>query len=147
MPKSRTILLAAFLGIALLAGGCSSFNRDWKSAVTTPDTGAISGAWEGRWHSDDSGHEDRLRCIIRPDGPGAYQARFRANYRKIIHFSYTVKLTGAETNGLFHFRGEANLGRMAGGVYSYEGDASATNFFSTYRCRYDHGTFQMGRPK
>ena len=39
-----------------------------------------------------------------------------------------------------------NLGWLAGGVYHYEGRADATNFFSTYTSKYDHGTFQMTRP-
>jgi hypothetical protein len=36
---------------------------------------------------------------------------------------------------------------MAGGVYTYEGSASATNFTSTYNSKYDHGVFQMRRPE
>ena len=38
--------------------------------------------------------------------------------------------------------GRANLG----GVYYYEGRATATNMISTYRTKYDHGTFDMKRP-
>ena len=147
MFKLRKNLGATLLLVSFLAAGCSSFSRDWKTTAFGPTAGLIDGPWEGTWKSDDSGHHDRLRCLIRAEGAGAYQARFRANYRKIIRFSYTVNLVGTETNGLFLFRGEADLGRLAGGIYHYEGETSATNFFSTYRCRYDHGTFQLSRPK
>ena len=34
----------------------------------------------------------------------------------------------------------------AGGLYTYKGRATATNFFSTYSCKYDHGIFEMTRP-
>ncbi len=147
MFKLRKNLGTTLLLVAFLAAGCSSFNRDWKATVAASAPGTINGPWEGTWKSDDSGHHDRLRCLIRAEGMGAYQARFRANYRKIISFSYTMKMVGAETNGVFRFRGEANLGRLAGGIYHYEGEASAITFFSTYSSRYDHGTFQMSRPK
>ena len=61
-------------------------------------------------------------------------------------FGYSVPLQVRRTNDTYQFLGEANLGWLAGGLYHYEGSATGTNFFSTYRCKYDHGTFQMGRP-
>ena len=78
--------------------------------------------------------------------PGEYKARFHANYAKIFTFNYTVPLTVTPTNGNYQFSGEANLGWYAGGKYEYTGKASPTNFFSTYRCESDNGTFQMSRP-
>ena len=62
-----------------------------------------------------------------------------------LSFGYTVGLKTEPTEAGCKFRGEANLGALAGGVYRYEGQADATNFFSTYSCKYDHGTFQMRR--
>ena len=61
----------------------------------------------------------------------------------MLGFGYTVQLNVTETNGVFQFSGQANLGWWAGGVYRYEGHAQEMHFFSTYRCKYDHGTFQM----
>lgn len=76
-----------------------------------------------------------------------YQAEFHANYKKILSFGYTVPLQVKRDGQSFRFSGEADLGKLAGGVYSYKGVASVTNFFSTYDSKYDHGTFQMTRPK
>jgi len=76
------------------------------------------------------------------------RARFKATYWKILRFSYTVNLhVTREPQGPFNFQGEADLGWWGGGVYHYDGHATPTNFFSTYRSEYDHGTFRMARPE
>jgi L,D-peptidoglycan transpeptidase YkuD (ErfK/YbiS/YcfS/YnhG family) len=136
---SGVVLLAAWL-----AGGCTSFDHDWEKAGHQPaPPGGLQGRWDGTWLSDANGHDGRLRCIVTQKDDGSYRARFHAIYRKVIGFGYTVPLKVEETNATFHFTGEANLGWWAGGVYTYEGQAGQTNFFSTYSCKYDHGTFQM----
>jgi hypothetical protein len=141
----RTLCLALlWLGVA----GCSTFHRDWKRAAAqpTPDN-SISGRWEGRSQSEVNGHAGRLRCLITPLAHSQYEARFHANYWKILSYGYTVTLQTQETADALQFRGEADLGRLAGGKYAYEGRATPTNFFSTYRASRDHGTFQMSRPQ
>lgn len=75
-----------------------------------------------------------------------YDARYHAKYKKIFSFGYTVPLQVEKAAGVYNFKGEADLGKLAGGVYQYEGTASATNFTSTYRSKYDHGYFRMQRP-
>ena len=133
--------------LALLLSGCSSFDRQWKQASAQPAPGAdILGRWQGTWKSDASGHNDPLRCLITRTDQGEYQARFHAKYHTVLTFGYTVKLQVTQSGENFQFRGDANLHWWAGGMYDYEGKATATNFFSTYRCKYDHGTFQMTRP-
>lgn len=107
----------------------------------------ILGRWEGHWHSDVNGHNDVLRCIITQQAPGTYQARYHAKYRKVLTFGYTVILEAQKKDGALEFKGEANLGWFAGGKYTYEGRATSTNFFSTYQSKYDHGAFEMARPK
>ena len=139
--------LAAALVLILGLTGCSSFQRDWKSAAHVPVAAhGIQGRWEGTWLSDRNSHTDQLRCLLTTNGSGLYQARFRAKYRKIFTFSYTVPLQVRETPAQWEFQGEANLGWYAGGLYHYEGQATATNFFSTYRCPSDRGTFRLTRP-
>jgi hypothetical protein len=131
----------------LFLGGCSSFNRDWKAAaVTTAPGDDVEGRWLGAWLSEVNGHTGQLRCLLSRDTSGRYQARFHAKYRKIFSFGYTVPLTVEATNRVFKFQGDADLGWYAGGLYHYEGQVSPTNFFSTYRCAADHGTFQLTRP-
>ena len=139
------------LGLALLAAGCSSFDRDWDAAAATlrPSVpGSIEGRWLGTWHSDANHHTDELRCLVTRTND-AYSARFHARYRKVFRFrfGYTVPLTVTEKEGAFQFEGAADLGWLAGGRYTYEGRATPTNFFSTYSSKYDHGVFEMTRPK
>lgn len=131
--------------LVLFGVGCSSFSREWKKAGRNSTTArGLEGRWEGQWVSEVNGHHGSLRCIVRKD-EDVYQARFRAKYRKILSFGYTVPLKAEPAENGYRFRGEANLGSLAGGVYHYDGHADATNFFSTYSCKYDHGTFQMLR--
>jgi len=128
--------------------GCSTFNRDWKKAAQQPvPSGSIEGRWEGRWLSGVNGHTGRLRCLLSRETDSRFQARFRATYWKVYRFSYTVSLQFEQRDAAWQFTGDEDLGKLAGGIYHYEGQATPTNFFSTYRSKYDHGTFQMQRPE
>jgi hypothetical protein len=144
----RKVVSFLLLAELLLASGCSTFNHAWTKAAKEPvvTTNTLLGCWEGTWLSDANGHNGNLRCIVTLKDDGTYNARFHAIYKKVLGFGYTVPLKAAATNGVFEFNGEADLGWWAGGVYHYEGHAQDTNFFSTYRCKYDHGVFQMTRP-
>jgi len=143
--RLRKLALVVFLPAILLIGaGCGSFNREWKKNGPKLDgRSGLEGRWEGRWISEVNGHHGRLRCIVSRDSD-VYHARFHAKYMKILSFGYTIPLKAEAASDRHKFRGEADLGVM-GGVYSYEGHADATNFFSTYSSKYDHGTFQMQR--
>jgi len=130
-----------------LVAGCSSFNREWKQAVRQPiPADEISGPWEGRWMSGSNGHHDRLRCVISAGQSNVYHAFFHANYKTIFHFSYTVPLQVRTNENGFAFSGEADLGKLKGGTYTYEGNATPTAFHSTYHSKYDNGKFEMSRP-
>jgi len=133
-----------FFSIVMVATGCSSFNRDWRESKVVANS--FEGPWDGTWVSETSGHRDRLRCIVTRKSADQFEARYKARYRKIISFSYTTPLSATESNLTWHFKGEANLGKLAGGVYSYQGAASSSNYFSTYTSKYDQGIFQMQRP-
>ena len=136
-----TFILAAFL---TFVSGCSSFNRDWKKAANSPSSG-ISGRWQGTWDSEKNGHSGQLRCLLEPISSQTYRARFDSTYKNVLHFKSTVILNGGMTNGVFRFNGEAKLPWWAGGIYDYEGGVTPRNFFSNYKNKYDHGTFQMTR--
>ncbi|MBI3867483.1 MAG: hypothetical protein HY299_03045 [Verrucomicrobia bacterium] len=146
-PVAR--LLVCCLLSLLLGGGCSSFNYEWRQTVKKSDApqDAKLGPWEGAWTSEPSGHSGRLRCLLSPGGPTGTQARFRATYARILTFEYKVPLRMTPQSDGQKFEGSANLGKLAGGVYSYDGFLSSTQFFSTYKCRYDHGVFRMTRPQ
>jgi len=144
----RTVILPVVAVLALLLCGCSSFNRAWKQASRTPaPPDSIEGRWEGHWLSTANEHTGNLRCLITKEADGPYAARFRATYLKVLRFSYIVPLAVTRSNEVWHFHGEANLGKMAGGIYHYEGTTTPTHFHSTYQSKYDHGEFEMTRPK
>lgn len=108
---------------------------------------SLLGRWEGSWLSDANQHTGELRCLVTRVDDTKVNARFRATYGRIFRFSYAVLLAVQPHYDGWEFSGEENLGRLAGGVYYYEGRATATNFFSIYRSKYDRGTFLMHRPK
>jgi hypothetical protein len=141
-------LSLALLGVLpLVTGGCRSFHHDWTEAARKfPAPDDLQGRWQGTWVSEVNGHTDTLRCVITRKEDGIYKARFLAHYHKVFRFGYTVELKAQSGTNGFTFSGDANLGWLKGGMYHYEGRADAAGFFSTYRCKYDHGTFQMGRP-
>lgn len=144
MNPNRMVCFAVLC--VALASGCSTFSRDWQASANVPLGDSIEGRWDGSWKSDVNGHTGRLRCMVTKIDGTNYQARFHAKYRRILSFRYTVGLAVESKDGQSRFEGDADLGWLAGGKYRYEGHASATNFFSTYTCKYDHGTFAMNRP-
>ena len=134
-------LVACTAALAMVTTGCSRFNRAWKTATATPPPARdISGPWEGSWHSDVNGHHGRLRCVVSRLDEGRYRARYQATYWKIFRFGYTLDLQVAQPSN------DAFLGWWRGGVYHYEGNATPTNFVSTYESEHDHGRFEMMRP-
>lgn len=145
MRKFQTVMGLCLL---CLVSGCSTFNYEWRREAKRPiPTDSITGRWDGRWISTANGHNDRLQCLITRENEGVYRARFRATYETLLHFSYTVMLDAKpSTNGVV-FHGSADLGKLAGGLYTYDGYANPTNFFSTYRAKSDRGTFEMSRPR
>jgi len=134
--------LALLAALAALSG-CSTFERDWRVQSSFPPEPGLQGCWQGVWASQVSGHTDSLRCIIGKAEDGTYRARFKAKYRKVLSFGYTVPLKVERRGDKESFQGQANLGWLAGGVYHYKGSSDSTNFQSTYSCKYDHGTFRM----
>ena len=130
----------------ILATGCCGFNREWKRAsIERQTTNDLGGRWEGHWMSERNGHNGRLRCIVAPSTNASHKARFHAKYWKIFSFGYAVPLRVESSNGACRFEGEADLGKLAGGVYKYAGQVTGTNWQSTYQSRYDHGYFRMNR--
>ena len=140
--KSLNRSVAILAGIIMSVTGCSTFNNEWKKAATVPPhTGDIIGRWEGSWLSDKNGHHGKLRCLVTRIDERHYRARYKATWWKVFRFGYIVTMRVEKPDTVFKFEGEANLGWLAGGVYRYDGQATSTNFFSTYKSKYDHGAF------
>ncbi|MBU6400533.1 MAG: hypothetical protein KGS61_09460 [Verrucomicrobia bacterium] len=124
--------------------GCSTFNRDWIAAGPgSSRPNHLRGRWEGEWRSAVNRHHGNLRCVLTDLGDGKCRARFRAKFATVFTVHYAILLEARPVNAGWELSGRANLGWWRGGVYRYEGRVTATNFFSTYACRYDQGTFEL----
>jgi hypothetical protein len=60
-----------------------------------------------------------------------------------LRVCYSVPLRGQANGETLKLEGDADLGRLAGGNYHYNGEATARAFRCTYQCKYDRGTFEM----
>jgi hypothetical protein len=131
-----------------LLSGCSTFDRDWHDAAgaTPVNPVDITGRWQGTWESTVGTHHGDLRCIVTRTDATNYRARYAATYAGFLHFEYEIALTGQREGEWIRFEGQADLGGMAGGVYSHEGHANATDFFATYKSSEDSGRYTMKRP-
>lgn len=141
------------LGIAILFGwtvtGCRSFHREWQQARHQPaPTDDLTGAWEGTWQNQNNTHQDRMRAVLTRTSPDTYQASFFAWYKRVLTFSYCTELRVERRDGAtVFFHGASDLGKLAGGIYRYEGHATPFQYFSTYDSKYDVGTFTLHRPE
>ncbi len=143
-------LIALALALALARGsvGCSSFEAAWEEAGKASTTaGGLEGRWQGTWTSDANHHSGALRCILAPEPDGKYLARYHATYGGAFTFTYDVRMTAEREAEAWSFRGSADLGWLAGGIYEYVGQVKGDDFVSTYASKSDHGTFRMARAK
>ena len=131
---------------ALLLTGCSSFNKEWKAATQATSHAGVDGPWQGEWRSDKNNHHGELRCVLTQTSPTSFRAHYRAKFFKIFRYTYAATLNGRETNGVVALQGSADLGKLAGGVYTYEGMVTTNSFTSSYKSRHDHGKYVMSRP-
>ena len=86
-----------------------------------------------------------MRAVITPVNDHQYQAHFHAFYKKVLTFSYTIVLDAVGPAEDVQLTGEADLGKLAGGVYRYEGRATPVDFTCKYSSKYDIGTFTLHR--
>lgn len=143
-PRVSNVIRGISHTLAALAGNCPHFRRIWHEALARPQIeGSLAGAWAGEWFSQANGHHGSLRCVLQPLDQVHLRAWFHARYAKFLRVCYSVELRRTQSGSVAHFKGEADLGALAGGVYSYEGDADSQKLQFTYKCRYDHGTFQL----
>lgn len=148
---NRLPVIALTVLLPLLAG---CYESRWSAAGKQPvPDGSIAGRWQGTWKSEASGHNGGLRCIISEVTPSSFKADFKASYAWIFTFTYTATMqvtggTTAPTSGpaYVYFKGEQDLGWLAGGVYQYDGKVGPSMFFCSYKTDSDHGVFQLSRP-
>jgi hypothetical protein len=139
--------------------GCSTFEPRWKELAAQPAASAdrgVLGRWEGAWHSEPSGHEGSLRCIIdlpaKPNAPqpagsggaGRYLFRFSATWGLGFVSEYELEMDIVEREGKLHLAGESNLGLFYGD-YRCEGHFDGDTLRARYKASVDHGTFELKR--
>ena len=141
-----TLRLAAGCLLFALAG-CSTFDRDYRQAVAAETSGrGVEGPWDGHWKSEGGHGGDRLRALLTRTAPDTIHARFRAQYWGIFAGDEDVDLHVTSTSPT-RAAGEADLGFFKGGVYQYDATITPSTFDATYKSKYDHGQFNLARPK
>ena len=151
-----TAALAALLAVLLFWRSCCSSEAWWQAAGVGPGAGATSasapvelleGRWEGTWSSQARDDRGKLRCIITKLSDDKYHAEFLATYARILTFKQPVDLSVQKKDGpgRWAFKGQSDLGWLAGGVYTYEGHVTGQEFLSTYTASADHGEFRLTR--
>lgn len=148
--RGGRLRLAWLCGLCLLAApGCtalSGYHHDWREATRWCHRPVeLTGAWDGHWVSDKSGHRGHLRAIICRTSDGRYYARFHARFFKLLTANYDIPLCVAHEGCRVRFWGSAYLGELAGGTYHCSGYATACEFRACYRSSNDFGRFEMCR--
>lgn len=110
------------------------------------DAADMAGCWSGYWASHCSTHKGCLKAIITRCNESTYHVRFHATFFKFLSYEYEMTLQATQADdGTYHFTGQKDLGRLAGGMYYYSGTATATTFTAHYHCCKDQGVFVMQR--
>jgi hypothetical protein len=105
----------------------------------------LSGCWEGRWQSCATGHNGPIKATLVRINDTQYEARFRGRFFKVIPFRYSIVLNVAEDGDVARLQGSSYLGRLAGGTYSYDAEATESKFTLNYSSCKDHGQFVLCR--
>ncbi|MBS0210338.1 MAG: hypothetical protein JSS27_15440 [Planctomycetes bacterium] len=156
MPRLQSLtarrvpaICALLLAMTVLAqSGCAPlprFMRQCSAAAARSNGMDPAGCWSGYWASHKSSHKGCLKGSITHCGGPHYRVKFHATFFKFFSYAYETTLTVTEQDGVYHFTGQHDLGRLAGGVYYYDGTIQGNEFRATYRCCKDHGVFIMQR--
>lgn len=146
---SIRLLFAALIGLSLPSCTSPGFQRAWKQAATLPQSDPVCGQWLGTWQSDANQHHGNLRCIVTPPkSPGQpHQFHYHATWMRFLSGTYraqhSVTPSGKST---WTLAGQHQMPSWAGGLYTYQGQLSPSNFTANYKCELDHGTFTLSRP-
>ena len=91
-----------------------------------------------------------LRCLIDKKEDNLHETRFHAKYKLgilTIGYSYNMEMIITQSDTEYQFTGQADLGKLAGGLYHYTGSGTTNQLQFNYRSPKDHGTFNLKRPK
>ena len=151
---SRSLLLILAGAVLFTLSSCSfGYQKRWQKAADSAQTSQphdLSGAWQGTWLSESSGHHGKLRSIVTVLETSPKQTRYlfhyHATFAGFLSGAYKSEHTATEKDGKLIITGEQNLGKLLGGVYRYDGTATPQKFKATYTSKMDQGVFEMQRP-
>ena len=148
---NKLLLLVAVLALHGCDRNCAEEKQIPPAApapvtvAASPAAPAVSGKWTGRWESSThKGHGGGgLICNAKETAPGEWSAVFTAEFGKVKDYPMTLK--GKSEGDKVVFGGEIDLGKEDGGVFTWTGRATATEFTGEYSGGGDKGTFKMAR--
>lgn len=113
-----------------------------------PASGSGRSCGEGPGVADNAG----VRDAESETGPAApvpqvrtYRVRYHATFHYVLPFEYEVPMAVTIKDGCCSFSGQADLGCLAGGLFTYSGWSDGCRFESSYCSKKDHGVFSMQR--
>jgi hypothetical protein len=140
------VRLWLMLGFVCLGTGCSTFRQDWESSrCYSPPQQSIEGCWEGTWESAVNGHHGTLRAIVSRYDDNNYHARFHATFLRVLPYEFDTPLSVTQSDNVITLNGQTDLGWLAGGVFTYEGQADEHELNCNYCAAKDHGSFHLRR--
>lgn len=140
-------ILGAVL-LATLGPSCTGWPRGWSQAKKTTATDGVSGAWEGTWRSNPTGHSGKLRCAVFPKSPGVWEYRYRATWARVLCAGFTVDCAVTrQRDGTLKVKGERDLGPVFGGVFAHQGTVTKDKLDASYQAKIDEGTLTLRRVK
>jgi hypothetical protein len=152
MRRLGTLLPAAIVAAALVAGLPVSRAAQDPKAKAPARPPAIAGAWTGTWgpyNTDPNAASSytklqaKLDCKVVALADGKWQATFEGECGR--PYKYTIQMLGRTTGGAVLFQGSADLGEKDGGVYDWIGRATDKEFVGFYTSQTHVGHFRLTR--
>ncbi len=153
----KTSRLCRLVLVLCLLTGLSSCGTEFRKAQPRPANSpniclplhppAVAGRWDGAWHSEATGHQGRLRCVV--TGPvnqaGDHEFFYHATWMGFLSGGYKATHQVRKEGATYVFKGQHKMPDWAGGLYHYEGKIQGNEFKADYKSSADHGTYTMKR--
>lgn len=135
--RRRFALLIPFFLISMGATGCVV-----PGGRAAPDP--VSGRWTGAWYrAGEKSPAGALNFSMTPAGPGRWRAVVEVSSE--VEATYELTLEGRVEGSRVLFEDEVDLGRAAGGVYTWSGEIAGDVFQGVFRHPAGDGRFELVR--